>query len=85
MACKADVKYDARAVQPERVAEFVRELGFGAQLLDTSASPDESRCVLQVFVSCCPFASLRYVFVFLFVLLSLLQESGAGSKKRVFL
>ena len=67
MACKADVKYDARTVRPEQVAEFVRELGFGAQPLDTSASPDESRCVLQVrvFVRQLP-VRVRYVFLFLF-------------------
>lgn len=48
MACKADVKYDDRVLNPERIAHFLREIGFGAQPLDTSASPDESRCVLQV-------------------------------------
>lgn len=48
MAGKAEVRYDPSVIQPSHVAELIRELGFGATVLENY---DEGDGVLELVVS----------------------------------
>jgi Cu+-exporting ATPase len=48
MAGKAEVRYNPTALQPPLIAEFIRELGFGATVIENA---DEGDGVLELVVS----------------------------------
>lgn len=47
MAGKAEVRYNPAVVQPPMIAEFIRELGFGATVIENA---DEGDGVLELVV-----------------------------------
>lgn len=48
MAGKAEVRYDSSVIQPSLVAELIRELGFGATVLENY---EEGDGILELVVS----------------------------------
>lgn len=52
MAGKAEVRYNPAVIQPPVIAEFIRELGFGATVIEDA---EEGDGVLELVVSrnCC--------------------------------
>lgn len=48
MAGKAEVRYNPAVIQPPMIAEFIRELGFGAMVMENA---DEGDGVLELVVS----------------------------------
>lgn len=48
MAGKAEVRYNPAVIQPPMIAEFIRELGFGATMIENA---DEGDGVLELVVS----------------------------------
>lgn len=48
MAGKAEVRYNPAVVQPAMIAEFIRDLGFGATVIESASEGDG---VLELVVS----------------------------------